>query len=56
MFRTLRNSKDIAEQVRGRTVITVPHPRWSQLWLFEFNGDRWVASDNAFVGGADYEC
>lgn len=51
MLKTIRQGKNIgvAVQVQGQTVDAVPHPKWNQLWSFEFGGEMWVASDSAFV-------
>lgn len=51
MLRTIRKGKNIgvAVQVQGQTVDAVRHPQWEHLWSFEFGGEKWVASDSAFV-------
>ena len=49
--RTVKSGKNIgiAEQVQGKTVDVKPHPRFKGMWLFEFKGETWIASDYAFI-------
>lgn len=49
--RTIKSGKNIgvAVQVQGQTVDVIPHPRLKGLWQFEFEGEKWMASDYAFV-------
>lgn len=51
MKKTIKTGKNIgvAIQVQGQTVDVIPHPRYKNLWRFEFDGEIWVASDYAFV-------
>lgn len=53
MKRTIRASSGIAKQVRGYTVEVVPHPKFNGMWQFEFSGEKWIASDYAFVESND---
>lgn len=46
--RRIKNEPGIAFQVRGQIVRTWPHPRFSGLWQYYFNGEPWFASDEAF--------
>ena len=38
----------IAEQVQGKIVDIQSHQRFKGLWQYEFNGEKWIASDYAF--------
>lgn len=46
--RRIKNEPGIAFQVRGQIVRTCPHPRFSGLWQYYFNGEPWFASSEAF--------
>ena len=45
----------VAKQVQGYRVEVIPHTRFKGLWQFEFCGEKWIASDNAFVDGSTIE-
>lgn len=51
MLRTIKSGANIgvAVQVQGQTVEVIPHPRFKGLWQFEFNSEKWIASDYAFM-------
>ena len=51
MKRIIKTAKNIgvATKVQGQTVDVIPHPRYKGMWQFEFDGDKWIASDYAFV-------
>lgn len=39
----------IAKQVAGKTVEVIQHPKFTGLWQFEAFGEKWIASDYAFL-------
>lgn len=39
----------VAKQTQGHVVEAIPHPRFEGLWQFELFGEKWMASDYAFV-------
>lgn len=51
MTRIIKSGKNIgiAEQVQGKTADVKPHPRFKGMWLFEFKGETWIASDYAII-------
>ncbi len=51
MLKTIKTGKNIgvAVQVQGKIVDVIPHPRFKDMWSFEFDGEKWIASDYAFV-------
>lgn len=51
MEKTIKSGKNIgvATQVQGQIVDAIPHPKFKNLWQFEFDGEKWIASDYAFV-------
>lgn len=42
------NNIGIAKQTQGQSVEVIPHPAFKNLWQFELNGEKWIASDYAF--------
>lgn len=51
MIKLIKSGKNIgvAEQVQGHRVEVIPHPTVKNMWQFEFRGEKWIASDYAFV-------
>lgn len=51
MTRLIKSGENIgvAKQVQGYRVEVIPHPTVKNMWQFEFCGEKWIASDYAFV-------
>ena len=45
----------VAKQVQGYRVEVISHPTVKNMWQFEFCGEKWIASDYAFVEGSTIE-
>ena len=50
MKKTIKSGENIgvAVQVQGKLVDAIPHPRFKNMWQFEYCGEKWIASDYAF--------
>lgn len=50
MIKHIKQGKNIgiAVQVQGATVDVKPHPRFTGMYAFTYNGEPWTCSDYAF--------